>query len=425
MMMTTHSFFNAALSRLPEPEIFLAAFAVAKSVMHIFESPIMMIRQAVSTLVSNSQSYFTVRRFFVVLTLISIGILSLVAFTDLADWILSNIIGVEGQVHREAVIILSIFAFFPAVAALRNFMQGIAVLLNKTPLFTAATFCRMVYVFVLVLLVERLSFLPGAVFAGLMFFTAVGMEGVVIFLGVKLSEKDIPGKLDAAALSSENRSPKKSSQNPITHMYIFRFFWPLVITSLIHMAMAPIVNMGLARSVSPEIAISAYTVAWNLGILILSPTFMFHQQVINYFDNTPEKTKSLKKFGLYLGIVIFLIMLIVSYTSLGFHIMKDLIGVTESIALLARDVLRLMIFMPPIIMLRQFYWGVLMKEGQTGSVSMGKVANIIALITVIIILLMIGPANPAIIGALAIIIAEGMEVLYLSRSVHRLKILSG
>ena len=44
IIIITHSFFNAGLARLPNPEVLIAAFAVAKSLMHVFQSPVMMIR---------------------------------------------------------------------------------------------------------------------------------------------------------------------------------------------------------------------------------------------------------------------------------------------------------------------------------------------------------------------------------------------
>ena len=422
LMMTTHSFFNAALSRLPSPEIYLAAFAVAKSVMHIFESPIMMVRQTVSTLVYNRQSYSKVKKFFIIVTLLTVGIMSLVAFTDMSEWLFSQIMGVEGRVLEEAIIIFSVFAFFPAAAALRNFMQGIAVKLDRTPLFTVATFFRLIYVFILIFLVDKLVFLPGSIFAGLMFFTAVGLEGIVIFTGVKITEKDISGKIKEKTGGEKAITHK---QKKLTHRYIFRFFWPLIITSIIHMGVAPLVNMGLARTVSPEIAISAYTVAWNLGILIISPSFMYHQQIINFFDKSPAKTAALKKFGFYIGIIMFLILALLAFTKAGFFVMCNWIGVSELIAELARDVLRLMVFMPPIVMAREFYWGILMKENKTGFVSRGKTINLFSLIVVIIVLLIIMPSNPAIIGALAVIVAESMEALYLFYVVHSRKIVSG
>lgn len=424
LMIATHSFFNAALSRLPSPKIYISAFAVAKGLMHIFESPIIMIRQAVSTLVSDARSYFRVRKFFILLTLLTVGALALVAFTGLSEWLFSNVIGVEGRVLEEAIIIFSVFVFFPAAAALRNFMQGIAVKLDRTPLFTVATFCRMLYVFVLILLVDQLSFLPGAIFAGLMFFTAVGMEGLVLLIGVKLSERDIAGRLDEITEQEEKDGQDQYTIKKMNNAYIFRFFWPLIITSIIHMAATPLVNMGLARSADPDVALSAFSVAWSLGLLVLSPAFMFHQQVINYFDRTREKTKSIKVFGFILGLLIVLVMALLGFTSLGYLIMRNLIGAPEDIVVQAVDVFRLMLFMGPVIMGREFYWGVLMKEGKTGYVSKAKVTHLISLVTTIIILLLLSPSNPAIIGVLAFIVADSMEVMFLAYTAHSKKIIT-
>ncbi|MFW6390098.1 MAG: hypothetical protein ACOCZT_03215 [Halanaerobiales bacterium] len=413
LMMTTHSFFNAALSRLPSPQIYISAFAVAKSLMHIFESPIMMIRQAVSTLVYNAESYFRVRKFFIILTILTVAILGITAFTGVSEWIYRNIIGVKGRVLEEAMTILIIFTFFPAAAALRNFMQGVAVILNRTLLFSFATTGRLLYVLLLIFLVEKLTFLPGAVFAGLMFFTAVALEGIIIFTGVKLTEKNIPEKI-------ENMKEKNiHSQNQMTQIYIFKFFWPLIITSIIHMAAMPMVNMGLARSITPEIAISSFAVAWSLGLFFLSPGFMYHQLIINYYNNNKANKKSLKKFGLYMGLIIAGTLGLVSFSNIGIYILRNWIGATKTISILAIDVLKLMILLTPIILGREFYWGILMKKNKTRYVSKAKIVNIIGLVSSIIVLLIIKPHNSAIIGALAFITAEGMEVIYLNYIVNK------
>ncbi|MFW6270834.1 MAG: hypothetical protein ACOC4G_12235 [Bacillota bacterium] len=414
LMMTTHSFFNAALSRLSSPEIYLSAFAVAKSLMHIFEGPIMMVRQTVSTLVHDAKSYFKVRKFFLIVTLLTVAVMSVISLSDLSNWIYIHIFGVERQVAEKAVIMLIIFTLFPVAAALRNFMQGIAVKLNKTPLFTIATIARLIYVFFLVLIVDKFTFISGAVFAGLMFLTAVGLEGVVICLGVKISEKNIPGKLkEIKKQENEELKPK------INHSYIFRFFWPLIVTSIIHMTAMPLVNMGLARTYKPSIAISAFTVGWSLGLFFLSPAFLFHQQVIKYYENSREKIRSLKKFAILLGTGMLAVLAIVAFTDIGYYILRNWIEATDQISVLALDVLKLMLFMVPVILFREYYWGVLLKENKTRFVSYAKIINLISIVITIFVLLKINPANPAILGVLVFIVAEGSEAVYLSYAVHK------
>ena len=55
-----------ALGKLPTPEIYISAFAVAKSLMHLAEIPTMMImmKQTAVVLVEDRESYYRVRKFF-------------------------------------------------------------------------------------------------------------------------------------------------------------------------------------------------------------------------------------------------------------------------------------------------------------------------------------------------------------------------
>ncbi len=415
LMMTTNSFFNAALSRLPSPEIYIAAFALARSLLHIFESPLFMMRQAVSTLVFDARSYSRVKRFFLLLTLLTVTVMGILVLTGSVNWIYENIFGVEERVLQETVKILSIFMFFPAAVGFRNFLQGVAVKINKTILFTVSTSCSLIYVLLLILLVERLDFLPGAVFAGLMFLTAVTLEGLVIFIGIKFTQKDIPAKIEKM-----NRVKKEGNINyKLNYGYIFRFFFPLIITSFITMSVTPLVNIGLARSVEPEITISAYAVAWSLGWLLLSPGFMYHQLMINYYDKSKEKVESLKKFGFLLGLIISIIMILTAFSDLGYFVINNLIGASDRVTALSLDLLKLIVLFVPLLITREFCWGILIKENRTRFVRNGKLINLITLVFSMFILLFFSQLNAAFVGVFALLIAESMEVFYLKNVVKK------
>ena len=94
-MMITHSLFNAALARLPSPAVYISAFAVAKSVVNLLKSPITMVRQTVSSLVGDKESYHKVRNFFVIFTSAIILFIAFIALSNLSSWIFKNIMGIK------------------------------------------------------------------------------------------------------------------------------------------------------------------------------------------------------------------------------------------------------------------------------------------------------------------------------------------
>lgn len=413
LMMTTHSLFNAALSRLSTPEVYLSAFAVAKALIHLFESPTMMVRQTVSTLVNDKISYNKIRKFVLIITGLVFALIVLLITTGAVEWIFKNIMGIEGQILNKAVITFSVLVFLPFASSMRNFMQGIAASLNKTYLFTIGTIVRIIFVLLLVIYIDNFSFIPGAVFAGFMFFGAILIEGLTLLIGIYFTTSTIPQSLVQQDIETEIKSSN------INLSFILVFYGPLMITTLLKTLGGPIINFGLARSITPEVAISVFAVAWGLGTIFLSPVFMFHQLVINFINSQNNNINSVKKFGFYLGIFVTIMMVVLGYTDLGYYILSNWIKAPAEITVLSIELLKIMVVLPVIMLGREFYWGLLMKKNSTKYIGKGKIVNLTSLILTIIVLLFIAPVNSGFIGVLAIIISQFMELIYLFFAVRK------
>ena len=392
---------------MASPEIYLSAFAVAKSLMQLIQSPVMMVRQAVTSLVKDSESYYKVRRFIIAVVAMVVGIFAIMAFSGLGRWVFENIMGIKGDILDKAVITLRVLMLFPAAVTLRSFMQGIAIKFEKNPVITVGTTMRIIFVTLMVIFINKIP-LPGAVIAGLMFLGAVTVEALVVFIGTKVLIKDIPGGLDRMKNISEVKGQK------VTNNLILTFFTPLAATALIRTLAKPIINTGLARTPSPEVAISAYAVAWGLGIIFVSPLMMFHQVPINYVgEKTDKNLQAVKRFAIYLGIFLSILLSITAFTNLGYYIIRNWIGATEQISKMSIDVLKLMSIYPIIRVAREFYWGLLMKRHMTKYISRAKVIGLIVLTITIFVMTLIKPANPAIIGIIGMLFSQAGEFLYL------------
>lgn len=403
----THSLFNAALARLPSPEIYLAGFTVAKSLLRVFQTPIFMVKQTMTALISDSDSYYKVKKFVVTLVSGTVLIFAIFSFSGITRWIFKNIMGIKGEILTQADIIIKVFIVFPVFVTLRNFMQAIAIKFKKTPLVTLASVSRVIFVLIIIFIVEKLTFIPPGILAGLMFLGAVITEAITMVLGVRLSIKDIPKSFDRLRVKNT-----KVKTNEMTNRVILSFFAPLVATSFINSLSKPIIDSGLARTIDPKIAISAYAVAWGIGIIIVSPLNNFHQIPLNFISSDCDK-EPVKKFGLMLSVTLSSIMAIIAFTPVGSYIIKDLIGVTGETLKMSKDVLKIMILLPPVMIVRQYYWGMLMKNRMTNYVGVGKFVNVIALFITIFTITLLKPSNPAVVGILGKVSSEFFESLFL------------
>ncbi|MFO7635921.1 MAG: hypothetical protein R6W96_01270 [Clostridia bacterium] len=409
LIVVTHSLFNAGLARLPSPEVYISAFAVTKSLMHLITSPEMMVRQTVTALVTDRDSYDRVRKFTIYLIAIVVFLLSVTAFSGLSRFIFSRLMGIEGETLEASVTILKVLAVFPIAATWRNFMQGILIKFEKTPYISAATIIRIFFVLGMVMVIPRLTTINPAVLAGLMFLGALLVEALVSVFGAKIAIGNIRKEI-------EKRKFEKSEGEParLTDRCILRFYAPLALTGIIHTVAMPIINAGLGRTVSPEIAISAFAVAWGLGMIFLSPAMMFHQVPLNYIgyeDNA--NNRDVRRFAIVLTVSMTLIMAAIAFTDLGYLLMTRTIGVTQEIGEKAMDVLKIMVFIPVLIISREYFWGILMKRRLTRFLGKGKFIYATVLTISVVLMLFLRLENPAIIGALAILAGDFGELSYL------------
>ena len=142
LTIVTHSLFNAGLARLPSPELYIAAFAVARSVMHVFESPMIMFSQTASALIEDRVSYVRVRNFCLLVLGISVSLLAFLAFTGVGRWVFVNIMGISGDTLEAAVAVLRVFVLFPCFSGLKFFLQGSVIRLRRTGWVTIVTVIR-------------------------------------------------------------------------------------------------------------------------------------------------------------------------------------------------------------------------------------------------------------------------------------------
>lgn len=408
----THSLFNAALARFPSPEVLISAFAVAKSILQMIQYPVSMIKHTVTSLTTDAQSYNKVRRFITIVGLGIVGLFFIFAFTNASRWVMNTLIGVEGHVLDEAVIMLRILVLFPLFVTVRDFYQGVAIKLRMTPIVTIASLMRVIFVGIMVFLAEFFSFMPGSYYAPGIFAIALFVEATTVAVLIHRGRLDIPG-----AITRQSNRVKDPGviQKELNNRFILMFFLPLTVTALLRTMATPIINAGLARTVNPEIALSAFAVGWSVGILAVSPLMMFHQVPLNFLkiNDNRENYNSIKRFGAIVGGTLSLAIAITGFTPLGYFILNTMMGTGEQISLMATDVLKIMTLLPIFFVIRQYLWGLFLKRQSTKQISVGKMVNLASLIISVLIGTYLNPENPAIIGAYAMVIAEMVECIFL------------
>lgn len=412
MMTLTHIIMDAGLARTRNPNLSLAAFAVAKSIVTIIVSPQAMNRQMTVALVRTRKAVRVVKNFVTRLALAISLAMAICAFTPLSLFIFERMIGVPLEVAEAAQSALKIMSIIPLCFALRDYAHGLAILSRQNPLIPLATITRLGALgIVLSLIIAKFEW-PGAVIAATAYLFAAFVEMSVVYLGTR----------DAFRFGNPMLTTEKKENENLTLNNIFNFMMPLTITTLILSLIQPIINATLARGATPELSLAAYAVAYNLGGLFFGPITMIHQCSLVYINDDHDSTvRTVRSFITFCGFVAGLGIMVTSLSPLGTFIFRRLIGVETQVAKEALRVLLVLSFYPIFSSWKEFQWGMLFRSRETGGISKGKFFNFL----VMLIVLSIGIAGQfipaAMTGALSLVGGEAAEAVYLYINSKRIK----
>lgn len=399
---------NAGLARLPSPILLISSFAVARTFMQFIISPLHMIRPMVTALANNGADYIKVRRFALTIAATVTTILAIIAMIGVAEWVFESIMGLPEATSKTAVILLKLLIFYPIGLFFKDFYHGVLIKFEKTSLITAATLIRIGFVVLFVTAMTHIDFIPGVFLAGLLFLTGTYSEGMAALIFTKASVRNIVSKLDS------NYKVTPNNHHSLTGKYLIIFYLPLVMTTYIKTLAMPIINTGLAKASNPEVTITTFAVAWALIMSLNNPLNMFHQVSIKFIeDNKPEKNNQVFRFGLILATCMSALIALLAITPLGHFVFERIVGVDTTITALAVNVLIYAIPLPFITVLREYFWGIMIKRHHTGALGIGKAINVFSLLCGVLIIIVLNPINAAAFGVVAILISETLETLFI------------
>ncbi len=401
MLVTSHSIVNAGVARTPQPELALASYALARSLVRLIENPVFMVRQTVVSLVKDRDSYNQVRRFIYGITAFVTFVIAILAFTPAGYYAFHSVMGATHDIAVHSHMALKILVFMPFAAVTRNMYHGTAILSRQTMLVPKSSFLRLIIMTSIIFPLALWTNWPGAVSASIAFIGAFWVEALM------MRSRAMP------LLHRDDVFPKKPKIQ-LPYRTIAKFFLPLVLTTLTATAFAPLIQAGLARSYDPVLALAAYSVGNALGQLFCAPLNMLHQCTLAFTKVgqlvTYRKTKT---FTIGFALAASSALALVSFSPLGTFLVERLIGLSGSTAESALLVMRVKTLLPLALGWREYLWGIFMQQHMTQLIGRGKIINLVALLAVLAFLLGGRYGDPAAAGAWAMVIGEIAECIYM------------
>jgi hypothetical protein len=333
MMSVEGPYIAAIVARMPEAAHSLAAYGVATALAWLIESPIMMLLSASTTLVRDRASYLALRRFATILNAaVTLGMIVL-AIPPVFRFVGEGLIGLPPEISRLANAATGIMILWPAAIGYRRFYQGIMVRHHLTRRVAYGTVVRLAVMSVTAIIAWALD-APGATLGAIALVTGV------------IAEAAASRWMARHVVNSLKESKDVAPDTLLDFPEIARFYFPLALTSMLSMALGPLVTFGLGRGRAPIESLAVWPVVNSLVFVFRSGGVAFQEVGIALAGSHGEHAHETRRTAGWLAIGSSLALAVVALTPLESIWFEGISGLTDDLARFATWPVRVLILLP-------------------------------------------------------------------------------
>jgi len=354
MMVLEPSIVNFGLARTRNVELALAAYGVAYSLALLVEAPVLMLLDASVARSTDRAAFSLVRRFSLVLGLVVAAIGLALTLTPLYGLLVREVMNIPADVAEQARPTLAVLSLWPLPIGWRRVYQGVLIRAGRTRAISLATMVR------LVTLAAMLSL-------GLLLFSgdAALIAGVAMDISVFVESGMITWMTRPILRSSPYHDAGRSSPAPgLTARELWRFYRPLVTTTIVRQATRPMLSAGIAAAAMAFGSLAAWPVAWGVVTLFVGPVWSL-QQLTTAMVEDRATYQPVRRFSLLLSLGFSLLLALIAFTDLYGLVMGRVYNLPPDLQALARPGVRLMVTLPLLMGAQSLLRGVLIRQGST------------------------------------------------------------
>ncbi len=398
-MASGFSIMNAGLTRTPDPQFALAAFALGQTVTNMFGSPVWIARQMLLAYSTDRESMRAALRVSAAVAALATAWIAILAYSPLGRLIYMDIFGASEALFPEVLSVVRICIFLPLVHFIRVWPQAILMRGQRTILMTWAMVLRLILMLAMAVYLPGTGFLEGAALGAFLWIAGMGSEGVFCILFAWPHRMTVHGRKSAPGAT------------PATERDCIRFLLPMIAQGFLMTFSLPAVNAGLARTLSPERNLAVFQVSWSIAFMFLAFIFVNLSQTVLVLLRDAKWWRSLKRVGVGLATLDSLALVLFVLTGASDWILLNVIGVEATLIPATRTVLLLMAASPFLAGFVELHSGIALKRGQTPLVGIGKGLDLAVVLLVVFGLSHFFPGLEATVGPLGF--AAGLTVNYL------------
>ena len=394
MMAIEGPYVAAIIARLADPTLNLAAYGVAFSFAFIAEAPIIMVMTASNALVRDRASYLRLRRFVYTLNALLTAAVLVGVFPPLFRFVSERLIGLPADVARLTHVATALLVFWPAAIGYRRFHQGILVRHHMPRRVAYGTIVRLVSMSVTAMVLAWAAPIPGACLGSLALMSGVlceaaasrwmarhvvagllrapaGQTGSAPFPRVEgegATNGDAPSAdlvEGAVPVETSVAPPATASRPALTTRDILAFYYPLALTSLLAIAINPLVTFFLGRSRSALDSLAVLPVITGLVFVFRSGAIAYQEVAVALLGPAREHARPIAGVGRWLAGAAALCLATILFTPLAGGYFTRVAGLSPELSHLAVWPARALAFVPVLDYLLTFQRARLILARQT------------------------------------------------------------
>ena len=392
---------TAAIARLEDAEIHLAAFGVTMSLALVIESPVLQMLSAATALAKSRTAYLDLLRFMHLLALSLTAVHLLLAATPLGRIVFEHLLGVPQEVVEVTRTPLLIMTPFTAAVGYRRLWQGVLIRNGKTKAIALTTVIRLgATAIVLIVGLKRRS-MNGSSLAALAITVGVMVGAIVSYFYFRVWVRD--------SLQDGDSDPSRATNIKS----LLSFYIPLAMTSSIYLLGRPIVTYGIARSENAFRSLAVWPVLNGFIFMFNSLAISLQEVVIALLEQNPANRKRIANFTSVLAISLSALLFISIAAPIRNLWFARINGLPDYLVDLTRWPLLVLALVPAISTLKSWYRGLYVMNKRTGTLSSGVILYTVALLACVIVVPSIVRGPGALLAAIFLLFAQLVENLYL------------
>jgi hypothetical protein len=349
MMAVEGPFLAAVIARLADPEFNLAAYGVAFAFALLAEAPVIMLMSASTALVDDATSLRRLRTFtFGLIAIVTCGMV-LMLLPPVYDFVMRDLLALPDEVAGRTYIALWILLPWPGAIGYRRFYQGLLIRDGRPRLVAYGTVLRLTAMAGTAIVLFVTLTPAGAVVGAAALAAGVTAEAAAS----RWMARDTVRRLAAMPDAAPDEHP------PLGYGAIARFYYPLALTSLIGLAVQPMLTFFMGRAPAPIESLAVFPVVNSLGFVFRSLGLSYQEVAIALMGKRHEHVRALGRFALTLGIASSAGLALVALTPLSGFWFRTISGLSPELATFAIAPTIILIPIPLLSVLLSFQRGIL------------------------------------------------------------------